>query len=145
MPLDPNEEVLEAAIRGIPKVAAAIVAVPPKARTRAVAAAEQSYRQTALSVGYNPAEVESWVEAVVYFLRAEIDAHAPLGQGNRRYKDAQQPVSPVTFARAFSTTVRTSLNRATNELTRLEIKARALVQRLLAEACSREWRETFRL
>jgi hypothetical protein len=99
MGLNPNEDVFEAAIRGIPQVAAAILAAPTEARTRAIAAAAESYRQTARRVGHDEAEAETFVEAAIYFLRAEVDAHEPLEREPTSYNNRRQPVSPAIFAR----------------------------------------------
>ena len=47
-----EEEILEAAVTGIPRVAEAVASIPEKARAKALAAVESTYRQTMLDLGY---------------------------------------------------------------------------------------------
>jgi len=49
-----NDEVLSAAIEGLPKVVELITTVPDKQRPLALAAAHQSYRQTAQTLASDP-------------------------------------------------------------------------------------------
>jgi hypothetical protein len=67
-----EEEILEAAISGIPRVAQAVAAIPVEHRGRALDAAESSYRQTAQDLGYEEGPIQSWVSAVMFRLRAEV-------------------------------------------------------------------------
>ena len=50
-----GDEALSAAIAGLPKIAELIAAVPTGDRVRALEAAEKSYMQTALNLGYDDA------------------------------------------------------------------------------------------
>jgi hypothetical protein len=67
------EEMLEAAIAGIPRVAKAIAAVPAKQRARALKAAEQSYLQAVQDLGYGEAATQKWVSAVMFGLRMKVE------------------------------------------------------------------------
>ena len=55
-----GDEALSAAIAGLPKIAEPIAAVPTEDRARALEAAEKSYVQTALSLGYDDADAQQW-------------------------------------------------------------------------------------
>jgi hypothetical protein len=66
-----EDEILSAAIAGVPKVAELIAAVPTEDRSRALEAAEKSYLRTALTLGYQDAEAQQWVSAVMSRLRLE--------------------------------------------------------------------------
>jgi hypothetical protein len=66
-----EDEVLSVAIAGVPKVAEFIAAVPKEDRSRALEAAEKSYLRTALTLGYQDAEAQQWVSAVMSRLRLE--------------------------------------------------------------------------
>ncbi len=66
-----EDEVLSAAIAGVPKVAEFIAAVPTENRVRALDAAEKSYLKTAHTIGYQDAEAQQWVSAVMSRLRIE--------------------------------------------------------------------------
>ena len=68
-----SEQILEMAIAGISRVAQAIAAMPAEDRARALEAAERSYWQTAREFGYGDAEAESWVAALMFRLRAEME------------------------------------------------------------------------
>ena len=68
-----SEQILEMAIAGISRVALAIAAMPAEDRARALEAAERSYCQTALNLGYAEAQAESWVAALMFRLRAEME------------------------------------------------------------------------
>jgi len=65
--------ILGTAVAGIPQVAQTIAIVSPKNRTIAFDAAEQSYLQTARDLGCAEAEARTWVSAVMFQLRAEVD------------------------------------------------------------------------
>ena len=67
------EEMLEATIAGIPRVAQAIAAVPAKQRARALKAAEQSYLQAVQDLGCGEAATQKWVSAVMFGLRMKVE------------------------------------------------------------------------
>jgi hypothetical protein len=69
-----KEEALQEAIIGLPRVAEAIAAIPAYARSKALAAAEASYRQSALDLGYDGGEAQNWVDAMMFRLRGEVEA-----------------------------------------------------------------------
>jgi hypothetical protein len=64
-----GDEALSAAIAGLPKIAELIAAVPAEDRARALEAAEKSYVQTALTLGYEDANARQWASAVMLRLR----------------------------------------------------------------------------
>ena len=68
-----NEEILKAAVSGIARVALAIAAIPTEHRKQALQAAERSYLQTALALGYGEAAARKWVSAVMLRLRVEVE------------------------------------------------------------------------
>src|ERR1700722_328672 len=72
--VDTKQEVLEAAISGLPRVAKAILATPNEARAKALDAAADSYRQTGRVLGYDEAKLQEWVYAIMFRLRAEVTA-----------------------------------------------------------------------
>jgi hypothetical protein len=47
--------------------------MPAEDRARALEAAERSYCQTALDLGYGEAQAESWAAALMFRLRAEME------------------------------------------------------------------------
>jgi hypothetical protein len=65
---------LGGAINGLSRVAEAIAAVPAKERSKALTAAEASYRQSALDLGYNDIEAHDWLAAIIFRLRNEVRA-----------------------------------------------------------------------
>jgi len=67
-----EEEILEAAVTGIPRVAEAVASIPEKARAKALAAVESTYRQTMLDLGYEEGPAESWVSAMMLRLQAKV-------------------------------------------------------------------------
>jgi hypothetical protein len=67
-----EEEILEAAVAGIPKVAEAIASMPEKAWAKALAAVKGTYRQTMLDLGYDEVPAEGWVSAMMLRLQAEV-------------------------------------------------------------------------
>jgi hypothetical protein len=69
-----REQALREAITGVSRVADAIVAIPANARSKALTAAEASYRQSALDLGYNDSEAQNWVDAMMFRLRDEVNA-----------------------------------------------------------------------
>ena len=66
-----DDEVLSVAIAGVPKVAEFIAGVPMEHRSRARDAAEQSYLQVAHTLGYQDAEAQQWVSALMARLRLD--------------------------------------------------------------------------
>ena len=68
-----EEEVLEAAIIGLPRVAQAIAQMPEENRTTALKAAERSYCQTAADLGYGAGQANGWAATVMARLRGEIE------------------------------------------------------------------------
>jgi hypothetical protein len=71
-----NDEVLEAAIAGLSRVAEKIGSMPADDRARALEAAEHSYQRTAIDLGQNESEAQAWVVTVMARLRAEIEKQA---------------------------------------------------------------------
>jgi hypothetical protein len=66
-----EDEILSAAIAGVPKIADFIARVPTEDRSRALDAAEKSYLKTAHTLGYQDAEAQQWVSAVMSRLRLD--------------------------------------------------------------------------
>lgn len=66
------EEVLEAAISGIPKIAQMIAFIPAESRARAFGAAERIYLQIAKDLGGAEDVSQNWASAIVLRLRAEV-------------------------------------------------------------------------
>jgi hypothetical protein len=64
-----EDEVLSAAIAGVPRVAELIATVPAEDRSRALEAAEKSYLKTAQTLGYRDAGAQQWASAVMLRLR----------------------------------------------------------------------------
>jgi hypothetical protein len=60
-----DDEVLSAAIAGLPKIAELIATAPSEDQARALEAAEKSYLQTALTLGYPDADARQWAAAVM--------------------------------------------------------------------------------
>ena len=63
-----NDEVFSSALAGLPKVVELIAACPLGNRRRAFEAAQQSYLETALGLGYEEADALQWAEAVMHQL-----------------------------------------------------------------------------
>jgi hypothetical protein len=63
-----NDEVFSAAIEGIPKVVELIASVPEAKRSIALAAAEQSYLQTAQILGYEKSDAQHWASTIMFQL-----------------------------------------------------------------------------
>ena len=68
-----NEEILKGAVSGIARVALAIAAIPTEHRKQALQAAERSYLQTTIALGYGEAAARKWVSAVMLRLRVEVE------------------------------------------------------------------------
>jgi len=60
-----NDEVFSAALEGISKVVELIASVPEAKRPIALAAARQSYQQTAQALGYEESDAQHWASAVM--------------------------------------------------------------------------------
>jgi len=75
-----EEEILEAAVAGIPRVAEAVASIPEKARAKALTAVESTYRQTMLDLGYEEGPAESWVSTIMVRLQAEMFEQAAVRQ-----------------------------------------------------------------
>jgi hypothetical protein len=72
MTLTPDQdEVLSAAIAGVPRVIELIATVPAEERGRALKAAEKSYLETAHTLGCQDTDAQQWAEAVMSRLRTE--------------------------------------------------------------------------
>jgi hypothetical protein len=68
------DQVLSAAISGIPTVAQLIALIPAEDQPRALEAAEKSYLQTAHTLGYEGAEADEWSSTIMVRLRAQTDS-----------------------------------------------------------------------
>jgi hypothetical protein len=66
-----NDEVFSAAVKGLSKVVELIAAIPEEKRSLALAAAQQSYVQTAQAVGYDESDAQHWASALVSLLEIE--------------------------------------------------------------------------
>jgi hypothetical protein len=73
-PISDSERILQMAIGGIARVAHVIGAMPIEDRAKALEAAERSYCQTALGVGYSETQAEGWAAALISQIRAEMEA-----------------------------------------------------------------------
>ena len=68
-----DDSVLSAAIDGLPKVAERIANVSPSDRSRALAAVEQSYLQTARALGYDELDAQLWASTVMAQLKIGVE------------------------------------------------------------------------
>jgi hypothetical protein len=75
-----EEEILEAAVAGIPRVAEVVASIPEEDRGRALNAAARSYWETVRNLGYEEGPVQSWVSAVMLRLQAEVKKQASTKQ-----------------------------------------------------------------
>jgi hypothetical protein len=82
MTFSSKEQLLEAAIGGLSRVAQVVVAIPAEGRAKALAAAEVSYRQTARNWGYTEVEIQEWTSTIMSRLRAEVAAQELAEQKN---------------------------------------------------------------
>jgi hypothetical protein len=73
--LEDDDEMLSAAIAGVPRIAEFIATVPAEERTRALEAAEKSYLETAHTLGYQDADARQWVSTVMSRLQSEEDSY----------------------------------------------------------------------
>ena len=67
-----NEEILQGAIVGIPRVAERIMKLPGEQRQKALEAVEQSYLRTVMDLDYADDDARHFVGAVMDALRAEV-------------------------------------------------------------------------
>jgi hypothetical protein len=67
-----TDDVLDAAVTGIPRVAESIARISSEHRERAFKAAERSYQQTARDLGYSEADAEGWISAIMFRLRSQV-------------------------------------------------------------------------
>jgi hypothetical protein len=91
MTFSSKDQALEAVIGGLSRVARAVVAIPVESRTRALAAAENSYRQTARNWGYMDVEIQEWTSTIMSRLRAEVAAQE---SGEQKNDDAPSLATP---------------------------------------------------
>ena len=71
-----NEEILQGAITGIPRVAERIMHLPDEQRQRALEAVERSYLRSVMDLDYADDDAKHFVGAVMDTLRAEVAHHA---------------------------------------------------------------------
>jgi len=76
-----EEEILEAAVTGIPRVAEVVASIPEEDRAKALDAVKSTYRQTMLDLGYEEGPAESWVSAMMLRLQAEVTERETSKQG----------------------------------------------------------------
>ena len=88
-----EEEILAAAIAGIPRVAEAVASIPEEDRPRALEAVEGSYRQTVLDLGYEEGPVQSWVSAVMFRLQREVKEQVKLKMLEALQEEVEQAES----------------------------------------------------
>ena len=69
-----KDEVLLAAIEGLPKVAELITTVPEKKRSLVLEAAQQSYVRTAQTLGYGEVDAQEWASTVMSMIRERIQS-----------------------------------------------------------------------
>ena len=67
-----EEETLEAAVAGLPRVAEVVASIPEANRAKALDAAESAYRETVRDLGYEEGPAEAWVSAIMVRLQAEV-------------------------------------------------------------------------
>jgi hypothetical protein len=75
-----EEEILEAAVAGIPRVAEVVASIPEEDRRRALYAAARSYWETVRNLGYEEGLIQSWVSAVMLRLQTEVKKQASTKQ-----------------------------------------------------------------
>ena len=76
-----DEEILEAAIAGLPRVAEVVASIPEEDRARALDAVESTYWQTVRGLGYEEGPAESWVSAMMLRLQAKVVEQETAKQG----------------------------------------------------------------
>jgi len=90
-----KDEVFSAAIEGLPRVVELIAIVPEEKRSLALAAAQQSYLKTALTLGYDETDARQWALAVMSLL--EIASVA-----SKRTTEERWPVPAEASPRRFA-------------------------------------------
>jgi hypothetical protein len=85
--LDTRQQVLDAAITGVFRVAEAILATPAEKRTKALDAAANSYRQTAQDLDYNEAEIQELLDVIMFRLRTEVAARELVQRKSERHDE----------------------------------------------------------
>ena len=85
--LDTRQQVLDAAITGVFRVAEAILATPAETRTKALDAAADGYRQTAQDLGCDEAEIQELLDVILFRLRTEVAARELAQQKNEPHGD----------------------------------------------------------
>jgi hypothetical protein len=85
-----NDAVLSAAIDGISKIAERIANVSPSDRSRALAAVEQSYLQTARALGYDELDAQLWASTVM----AQLKIREETGNFVSQYADGEPSLIP---------------------------------------------------
>jgi hypothetical protein len=98
-----EDEVLSAAIAGVSRIAEHLATFPAEDRSRALEAAEKSYRQTAHALGYKDADAELWASEIMWRLRMDL-ASPPLSL-------ADGPTSPPFSGTLPSAVDRRSMRR----------------------------------
>jgi hypothetical protein len=68
-----RDEVLEAALARLPRVAEGIARMPPEKQAAAFDIAERTYLETAFESDYPEQAAKNWVSAVMFRLRAEVE------------------------------------------------------------------------
>jgi hypothetical protein len=68
------ENIFEAAVTEIPRVAESIAGISSELRERAFRAAERSYQRTAQDLGFAQADAQVWISAIMFRLRSEVTA-----------------------------------------------------------------------
>jgi hypothetical protein len=72
VPRSEANNILDAAIAGIPRVAESIAGISSELREQAFVAAERSYQQTARDLGYSEAAANGWISALMFRLRGKV-------------------------------------------------------------------------
>ncbi len=85
--LDTKQQVLDAAITGVFRVAEAILATPTEKRTKALDAAADGYRQTPEGLGCDEAEIQELLDVILFRLRTEVAARELAQQKNEPHDD----------------------------------------------------------
>ena len=99
-----EDEVLSAAIAGIPRVAEFIATVPDDDRSRALEAAEKSYLETARTLGYQDADAQEWASA----------GHVAIANGGEQLQAADAYLSTNIARRYFKLTASPAPSRLKN-------------------------------
>jgi hypothetical protein len=94
MSLDTKEQVLEAVMTSVSRVAQAILATPTEKRTKALDAAANSYRQTAQDLGCDEAEIQELLDVIMFRLRTEVAARELAQQKNERHDNDAASLVP---------------------------------------------------